>query len=103
MKATAPQSGLDIELFEKAADRLSSIAHPTRIQIIELLLAKGPLCVTEIYKAVKIEQAGASTHLRILKEKGVLASRRDGKKIFYSVKPKAITQVIDCVNRCNID
>jgi DNA-binding transcriptional ArsR family regulator len=103
MKATASTSGLDIAQIEKAANRLKSIAHPMRVAILELLSEKEKLSVTEIYQSLKIEQAVASNHLNILKEKGVLASRRDGQKIIYSVKAKSLNTIVTCVNRCNAE
>ena len=103
MKAsTTTSSGLDIPQIEKAANRLKSIAHPTRVAILELLQEKEKLSVTEIYKTLKIEQAVASNHLNIQKEKGVLASRRDGQKIIYSVKTKSLNTIISCVYKCNL-
>jgi DNA-binding transcriptional ArsR family regulator len=77
---------LDITKLEMAASRLRAIAHPMRIAIIELLEENKKLSVTEIYKSLKIEQASASHHLNILKNKGVLVSKRDGKKIFYGLR-----------------
>jgi DNA-binding transcriptional ArsR family regulator len=94
---------LDITKLEMAANRLRAMAHPMRIAIIELLQQKEKLSVTEIYKKLKIEQASASHHLNILKGKGVLASRRDGKKIYYSLRNKTLVQIIDCINKCNND
>ncbi len=96
-------SGLDITQLENSANRLKSIAHPMRIAILELLRDREKLSVTEIYSYLKIEQAVASNHLNILKEKGVLSSRRDGKKIFYSVKEKSLNKIIDCLIRCNVE
>jgi DNA-binding transcriptional ArsR family regulator len=101
--ATTSKFELDIAKLEMAANRLKSIAHPMRIAILELLQEKEKLSVTEIYHKLKIEQATASHHLNILKGKGILASRRDGKKIIYSVKTKSLTQMIDCINRCNAE
>lgn len=91
---------LDIEKLEAAASKLRAIAHPMRIAVIDLLHEKE-LSVTEIYKRLSIEQASASHHLNILKTKGVLASKRRGKKIFYSLKNQTLTEIIDCINRCN--
>lgn len=96
-KSKASKSGLDIELLEKVGNRLNLIAHPMRIGIIELLLQKEKLSVTEIYTHFKIEQASASNHLRILKESGILASRRDGKRIIYSVKTASFKNMLECV------
>lgn len=91
---------IDIRKLEDAASRLRSIAHPMRIAIIDLLGNNAKLNVTEIYTKLKIEQAAASHHLNILKSKGILASKRAGKQTFYFLKHEALTQVIDCINRC---
>jgi len=91
---------LDVDKLEMAASKLRSMAHPMRIAIIDLLMDKQ-LSVTEIYEKLNIEQASASHHLNILKSKGVLVSKRQGKKIFYSLKSTTLTEIIDCINRCN--
>jgi len=92
---------IDISKLELAAAKLRAISHPIRIAIIDLLAKGESLSVTEIYEALNIEQATASHHLNILKNKNVVISRRDGKKIFYSLKHVELTEVIECVNRCS--
>ncbi len=92
---------LDITKLEMAASKLRAIAHPMRIAIIDLLNEKPKLSVTEIYSALDIEQASASHHLNILKNKGVLVSKREGKKIYYALKSVTLTEIIECINRCN--
>lgn len=93
---------LDIEKLEMAASKLRAIAHPMRIAIIDLLTSNKKLTVTQIYEELKLEQASASHHLNILKNKGLLDSKRDGKMIYYSLKQTHLTQVIDCIDRCNV-
>jgi DNA-binding transcriptional ArsR family regulator len=92
---------IDIEKLEKAASKLRAMAHPMRIAIVDLLTANKKLTVTEIYNKLSIEQATASHHLNILKNKGLLESKRDGKMILYSLKNDALTRLIDCINCCN--
>jgi DNA-binding transcriptional ArsR family regulator len=91
---------IDIKKLEDAASRLRAIAHPMRIAIISLLDNNVKLNVTEIYAKLKIEQASASHHLNILKNKGVLSSKRAGKQTFYFLKNEAPTSIIDCINKC---
>jgi DNA-binding transcriptional ArsR family regulator len=93
---------LDIEKLEMAASKLRAIAHPMRIAIIDLLTANQKLTVTQIYKRLNLEQASASHHLNILKNKGLLESKRDGKMIYYSLKHTHLTEVIDCIDRCTV-
>lgn len=92
---------INVSKLELAASKLRAISHPMRIAIIDLLAQGEKLSVTEIYKALNIEQATASHHLNILKNKNVLISKREGKKIFYSLKNMTLTEIIECVNRCN--
>jgi DNA-binding transcriptional ArsR family regulator len=94
------KSTLDIEKLELAASKLRAMAHPMRIAIIDLLTANKKLTVTEIYERLSIEQASASHHLNILKNKGLLESKRDGKMILYSLKTNVLANVIDCINQC---
>ena len=77
------QSRYDAEFLETGTEVLRAIAHPIRLTIIDLLHRNEKLSVTEIYEALVIEQAIASHHLRILKDKGVVAARREGKKSYY--------------------
>ncbi len=91
---------LDITRLEDAASRLRAIAHPMRIAIIDMLNENTTMNVTQIYNALCIEQASASHHLTILKSKGVLGSRRDGKNTYYFLKHAAITQILDCLEKC---
>lgn len=73
------------EFLEDSTETLRAIAHPIRIAIIDLLHANGKMNVTDIYKKLKIAQAIASHHLRILKNKKVLIVEREGKKSLYSL------------------
>ena len=94
-------TALDLQKLEMAASKLRAMAHPMRSAIIDLLSANKKLTVTEIYERLNIEQASASHHLNILKNKGLLESKRDGKMILYSLKASELTNVIDCINQCS--
>jgi DNA-binding transcriptional ArsR family regulator len=86
--------------LEQMASKLKAIAHPTRIAIIEMLSGEKSMSVTEIYQILDIEQAAASHHLNIMKNKGVLDSRREGKKIFYSLQNESLADIMRCINKC---
>jgi DNA-binding transcriptional ArsR family regulator len=93
---------LQLEKLEIAASMLRAMAHPMRIAIVDLLTANKRLTVTEIYERLNIEQASASHHLNILKNKGLLESKREGKMIFYSLKHNRLTEIIECLDRCTV-
>ena len=56
--------------------------------------------VTEIHKQLGIEQSTASHHLGILKDKGVLSSKREGKNTWYFLKHENLKTVLNCVSVC---
>ncbi len=77
---------LDPAQIEKCADFFRTLSHPMRIKIVEML-GKGPKCVGEIQKGLKIAQPPTSHHLKLLVRVGVLDYRRSGKNTFYSLVP----------------
>jgi DNA-binding transcriptional ArsR family regulator len=94
---------LSVEAVRQAATMLKCIGHPIRLQIIELLDRAGEQNVTAIYETLKIEQAVASQHLNLMRDKGILSSRRDGVNVYYSVDDPRVTQVIDCIHdHCDV-
>jgi len=66
---------MDRKLAERAAEVLKAVAHPIRLQIVEVL-QDGERCVGDIVEALGEKQAITSQQLNIMKNKGVLASRR---------------------------
>lgn len=91
---------LNPEQLENAANMLKAIAHPMRIAIIGFLEQGESLSVTEIHEKLGIEQSTTSHHLGILKDKGVLVSRRDGKKTYYALRHESLKNIIDCISKC---
>jgi ArsR family transcriptional regulator len=89
---------LTVEAIQQAATMLKCIGHPVRLQIVELLDRDGEQNVTAIYEALGLEQAVASQHLNLMRDKGVLASRRDGVNVFYRIQDARVTRVIDCIH-----
>lgn len=94
---------LNPEQLEHAANMLKAIAHPMRIAIIGFLENEVSLSVTEIHEKLGIEQSTTSHHLGILKDKGVLVSKRKGKKTYYSLKHENLMNIINCVSMCETD
>ncbi|MEH0158082.1 metalloregulator ArsR/SmtB family transcription factor [Limibacter armeniacum] len=92
---------LESEKIEKAAFILKTIAHPMRLRIIELLDQNDKLSVGEICDALGCEQSLTSHHLSNMKLKGILASQREGKNIYYSLKEKDVTNILVCLENCN--
>jgi DNA-binding transcriptional ArsR family regulator len=92
---------INIDKVNSATNLLKGVAHPIRLAIMEVLRKGDKMCVTDIYKMVQVEQAVASQHLKILKDKGILDSVKDGKKINYYIKNEKFTRLLDYVEECN--
>jgi DNA-binding transcriptional ArsR family regulator len=91
---------MDKELANHAAEVLKAVAHPIRLQVVELL-ETSEMCVGRISEALDEKQAITSQQLNIMKDKGILASRREGTKVFYRLENRNVTQVLNCVyNHC---
>lgn len=71
-----------------------ALAHPTRIQIVKLL-RDGEMCVCEILPNLDSEQSNTSQHLTVLKNQGILDSRKDGAKVIYMVKNPEVFKMIE--------
>ena len=90
---------MELESFEM----FKALAVETRVKILNLLKAQGPLGAKEIGKLLGITPAAASQHLKILKQAGLVRSERQGYWIPYSINAEALekyrqrlTQVCTC-------
>lgn len=72
---------------------LKALSEESRYKIVEVLL-KGEKCACEIPKLIDRTQSNTSMHLAKLLKNEILESRRDGKKIIYSVKNKKVKKII---------
>lgn len=91
---------LNPENLEKASGMLKALAHPVRISIVGYLEDGRYKSVTEIHRHVGIEQSAASHHLGILKDKGILGSRREGKNTYYFLKQEKLLSLLACIGDC---
>lgn len=76
------------------ANLIKAISHPTRLHIIKLLKER-PLCVCDIIEQIGSEQSNTSQHLTVLKNQGIVESRKDGLMMIYSIKNAKIYEIID--------
>jgi ArsR family transcriptional regulator len=82
------------ELYQLHASVCKGFADPKRLILINAL-RDGERSVTELCEVTGIRQANASQHLAILKSKGLVASRRDGQRVYYKVTSPKINEALD--------
>ncbi|PWJ36051.1 ArsR/SmtB family transcription factor [Sediminitomix flava] len=91
---------IEADRIERTAFILKTIAHPVRLKIIELLRDRERMTVGELCEALNCEQSLTSHHLSNMKLKGILSSKREGKNMYYSLKEKDVTNILDCLKNC---
>ncbi|MDD3448833.1 MAG: metalloregulator ArsR/SmtB family transcription factor [Gammaproteobacteria bacterium] len=72
------------EDIERASRSLKAMAHPLRLKIL-CTLGDREISVQEIVEQVGTSQSNISQHLAILRDKGILASRKDANRVYYRV------------------
>ncbi len=85
--------------YEQTAVFLKALAHPTRLQIIDQLKDVDELCVCHIYEALGLEQSNISQHLKLLRDQKILATRKEGLKVFYRIHDSRILNIIELISK----
>ena len=92
--------GSDIQLMvreediERASRSLKAMSHPLRLRIL-CTLGNNEVNVQDIVECVGTSQSNISQHLAILRDKGILASRKDANRVFYRVSDARTLRLID--------
>jgi ArsR family transcriptional regulator, arsenate/arsenite/antimonite-responsive transcriptional repressor len=84
------------ELYEARAKVAKALAHPSRLIILDAL-AEKEMCVCELTDLVGADQSTVSKHLAVLKNAGIVADRRNGVMIHYSLKVGCLRGFWTCV------
>lgn len=77
-----------MKLTSACASCFAGLSCQARIEIINLLQKKREISVMEIAKHFKLTQPTITHHLQYLKDAGVLASKKKGRKVFYFITEK---------------
>ena len=81
------------ESIKQASEAMQAMAHPLRLKIL-CLVGNQELSVLEIVEAVGTSQSNISQHLAVLRDNGILDSRKDGNKVFYRVPDPRVLRMI---------
>jgi len=81
------------EDIERASRSLKAMSHPLRLKIL-CTLGDQEVSVQDIVERVGTSQSNISQHLAILRDKGILSSRKDANRVFYKVVDGRTLQLI---------
>ena len=93
MRSSVAALAADPEHIELAARSLKAISHPLRLKIL-CVLGADEACVQDIVDAVGTSQSNISQHLAILRDKGVLKTRKDANRVYYRIADHRTLQLI---------
>jgi len=82
-----------------ASAKLKALGHPVRLAIVIRLSEEGGTCACDFAELFSISQPAVSQHLKVLREAGLVRTRRDGTQIYYSLDPDGVRTVHSAVAR----
>lgn len=88
---------LNKTFLELKAKTFKVFADPTRLRILEVL-RQGEMNVSAIIEKLRLRQSTVSQQLRMLKDCGVVTSRREGREIYYRLKNEQVTEILDQID-----
>ena len=86
----------------RAAGCLQVLGHPTRLSILKAL-RQGERPVHEIEEEVGGTQSNVSQHLRLMRDRSIVAARKEGNQVFYRVPDPRVYAILDAVKEVFCD
>jgi len=99
--ATLRQAALDPQVLVEAAEMVRVLGHPVRLRIVELLEA-GEQTVTQLQEGLEAPQALVSQQLARMRAAGIVAGRRGGSNVWYSIADPRVVRMLDCLRHCDL-
>jgi len=92
------ESEIDLPLYVAKAQLFRSLGHPVRIRILELLV-NAEMPVSALRDEIGVEASSLSQHLNVLKQSGLVVSRRRGNVVSYAITDSAVAQFLAAARR----
>ena len=86
--------------FSTEAEILKVLGHPVRLKIVVGLTANA-CCVKDIWECMDLPQPTVSNHLSILRNKGIVTAKRDGKRTLYRVTDPLTSKIVKSISNKN--
>jgi DNA-binding transcriptional ArsR family regulator len=80
---------------DRVSEVLKTLSDPTRRAVFERIARRGEVTAGSLVKGARVSQPAVSQHLRVLRDAGLVAERRDGRFVRYRVEPKGLSPLID--------
>jgi len=80
--------------YDESARILKALAHPTRLQLVDLIREKRP-CVKFMEEVLGVAQPNISQHLSLLRNLGIVEAEREGNLVCYRIKNQRVLKLLD--------
>ena len=100
MKQIDPQKL--VENAESASMLLKTMSHPSRLMVLCYLM-NGEHPVRALNQAIPLSQSALSQHLAGLRQAGLVDTRRESQTIYYRLKSKAVSGILEALYRIYCD
>lgn len=88
----------DRRRYDARARIAKALAHPSRLMMLDALDGRE-VCVCDLAELVGADQSTVSKHLSILKQAGLVADRKEGVMVLYSLKACCLQGFWDCLEQ----
>lgn len=94
------------DIFTLRSGVIKALAHPARVQIVDLLMQRDEVCVCDMIEPLRVSQPTVSKHLAVLRAAGIVSSRKDGLSVFYRLRMRCFGTLfkgIDGLIQANVE
>jgi len=92
----------DRNLYALQASICQTLAHPKRLEAIDRL-RQGEISVTDLAEALDISQPNLSQHLTLMRQKGIVTTRRAGLNVYYRLASPKIVKACDLMREVLVE
>ncbi|MFW5786803.1 MAG: ArsR/SmtB family transcription factor [bacterium] len=85
-------------MYQLRAKVAKALAHQTRLEIVDILTDEGEKCVCELTEILDVSQSSVSKHLGILKNAGIVDSRKEGLNVWYNLRTPCVSSFFNCLD-----
>ena len=78
---------------------MGQLSHPERLRVLCHLVEEGELSVAELLERIPLSASALSQHLAKMREDGLVASRREAKRVYYTIRRDDIREILMLLHR----
>jgi len=83
---------MEKKLYEMQAELCKTLSNPKRLEILDILKERQEISVNSLAELLEIPKANTSQHLAVLRQAGVVSTRKDGINVYYSLRSNKISE-----------